>query len=70
MGETRSAQVWLNEEWIEIKFRDIREGNRLKLFEPDGNPVTNFDEKEVEFIAASDAYWDSENMTWAIEVTV
>jgi hypothetical protein len=40
MGELRKVQILRNGEWIDSEFKEIKDGDVFRLFEPDGDPVT------------------------------
>jgi hypothetical protein len=46
--------------WIGIEFKDIKEGDLIRLFEPTGEPVKGLGGK-TEFRALSDTYIDIEH---------
>lgn len=57
------AQIYINDEWLDIQFSDIKEGNKFRLFY-EGELVEN-DNDESEFIATSDAFQDEDD-NWKI----
>lgn len=44
-----------NLEWREIQFKDIKAGDRIRLYEPNGDVVAHEDGR-TSYIATSDAY--------------
>lgn len=55
MNKYRTAQVLINDKWIDIEFKNIKEGDKFRLFEPDGTIVKDND-GNTEFIATSNPY--------------
>lgn len=55
--EMRKAEILVNDEWIEVPFLKIKEGDIYRLFEATGEQVLDSDANGV-FIAECDAYID------------
>jgi len=67
MSKSRKTQIFKDGEWVNIKFQELRNGNKFKLFE--------FNDEEVkdrggnaEFTAISDAYLRNE--IWVINYQI
>lgn len=56
MNNLRTAQVLISNEWQDINFKDIKDGQKFRLFEPDGKVVQDNRNGDTEFITASDSY--------------
>lgn len=54
--------------WSEVNYQKIKNGDRFRMFDKDGNPFVYEHEEEVEYIANSDPYFDEELGTWFINI--
>lgn len=64
--EKRKAELFVDGQWIEVRFLDLKIGDKFRLYEPDGTPVAH----DFEWIATSDAYINQENGVGTIEVDI
>lgn len=60
-SNTRTCEVFVNNEWVEINPIDIKAGMKFKMFEKDGTPVIGIDNK-TEFNATSDALYNEDGV--------
>lgn len=71
--QTRKTEVFSNDIWSEVEFKDLKRGDRFRLFEPDGERVVTSDGKD-EFICTSDAFFGphgpNKTMAWTVETDV
>jgi len=58
-------------EWNKGKMRDLCDGDKFKLFESDGTPVTGTiqGEKSDIFTAASDSFMNKDDI-WTVKVSI
>jgi len=61
--EFRKCKVLREEEWVEIKFKTLKKGDRFKLWEDDNTLVG-------EYTADRDAYYNSSMEIWTIAVNL
>lgn len=52
-------------DWIVVDFKDLKEGDKFRMFEPTGEPVVDKEFNETEFIAKCDAYINEDGI-WSI----
>ncbi len=62
----RQVQVLRNNIWTEIDFNELKNGDKFKMFEPDGELVKYQD--CTEFNAISDIYFNEKYDTLAIDI--
>ena len=67
MGDLRSTQVLRNNEWGNINFTELKNGDIFRLFEPDGKVVRD-KLGDDEFMAVSDPYLYKDEQTWMIDI--
>ena len=67
MKELRKVEIFENGQWNEIEFKDLKLGNKFRLFEPDGERVIDKEKNEDEWMATSDAYLN-ENEVYQINI--
>jgi hypothetical protein len=56
----RKAQIFQNEEWMDIPPLGIKQGMVFRLFEPDGTPV--FDGSQNHFVATHNSYLNRDGL--------
>jgi len=60
----RKLQVFRNNEWIDSTMKDLKAGEKFRMFEPEGDPVI-FKENS-EFLVGADP--KEKNGKWSIEI--
>ena len=63
MNQNRKAQIFKNENWIDVEFQELKNGDNFRLFEFNGEEVKDKN-GNTKFIATSDAYLN--NGFWTI----
>lgn len=65
----RETMVFDNkyDRWVKIDFRDLKKGNRFKLFEGDDEPVLDLG-GNAEWVANTDAYPEPDSGIYLVEV--
>ena len=63
MNQDRKTQIFKNGNWVNIEFKELKNGDKFKLFEFNGEEIKD---ENTEFIAISDAYLYSE--IWTINI--
>lgn len=66
MEEKRRAERFVDGQWIEVEFLDLKVGDKFRLYEPDGTPVDH----DYEWIATSNAYINQDTGVGTIEVDI
>lgn len=66
MTEFRKVEVLKKGEWKTVRLKEVKKGDRFRLFEPDGTPVLD-NKQRAEMIACKDAYLDGELWTVAAD---
>lgn len=64
MNEPRKCEIFVDDVWKEIKFEELKKGDKFRLFEPTGEPVAD-DKGGLEFITAGDAYVTT---AWTVDI--
>jgi hypothetical protein len=64
--ELRTVQVKRDSEWVQVRLCDISEGDTIRMFEPDGEPVLYKSEQEL--YAQTLPYLNEETGRWEIRV--
>lgn len=67
MSKLRKVEIKNNEEWKEIEFSELKKGETFRMFEPDGEPVKDLNNR-TEFLATSDTYMSEELQQYTIDV--
>lgn len=62
----RICQIKVNNEWKEIKFKDLKEDDIFRLFESTGEQVFG-DNNQTEFIASSNAFLNEDDI-WSVNI--
>ena len=65
--DERKIEVSRDDKWVEVQMKDIRKGEKFRMFEPDGKPVVGqgeFKGKTV-FKAEEDPY--EVDGTWGVK---
>lgn len=57
----RKAKILVDGLWIDVSFKDIKMGDKFKLFESDGEQVKD-NSGEIEWVAACDPFYNSEGV--------
>jgi hypothetical protein len=55
LKNVRTAQIFKDEQWVDIKPIDIKAGDRFRMFEPNGTPVIG-PHGTTSWIASKDAF--------------
>lgn len=55
MSKLRKVEVKDNDIWKEVHFSELKKDDIFRMFEPDGEPVKDLNNK-TEFLATSDVY--------------
>jgi hypothetical protein len=64
--EERTVEVMRGfNQWQEINFKHLHEGDNFRLFEPNGDSVVN-EKNEVIFYATSNPYFNEDFEVWMI----
>ena len=66
--DQRKVKIFQDEKWIDIKFEDLKNGNKFKLIELTGEEVKDSDGNS-EFIAISDTY-TNENIFGTLTIDI
>jgi hypothetical protein len=67
MSKLRKVEIKNNNIWEEINFSELKKGDTFRMFEPDGEPVKDLNNK-TEFLATSDTYMSEKLQQYTIEV--
>lgn len=65
VDEERFTQRKVNGLWEDIKFRELKDGDIFRLFEPDGTPVV--DKDIAVFTTTCDAFLNEDNI-WTVNI--
>lgn len=65
MSKQRTAQVKINDKWVDIEFSKLKKNNIFRLFESDGKEAIDEKGRKV-WKAFSDAYFKDGN--WIIDI--
>ena len=65
MGTLRKVQIF-KEDWKDISFRELKAGDKFRMFDPPENSPVVDNSDNSEWIALSDAYLSHENV-WSIQ---
>lgn len=67
MSRYRKIQKYENNQWKDIDFIQLKQGDKFRMFEPDGEIVKDKN-NNTEFNAIGDVYFHEECKTWAIDI--
>lgn len=64
MNDMRKVQIYKNNKWRDIDFMQLKQGDKFRMFEPDGEPVISPQSGTSEWITTTDIYLNDEgNLT-------
>ena len=66
MEELRKVEVFKDDGWLEIQFKELEVDNKFRMFEPDGSPVIGL-AGVTEWIVTKGPYRRTEDEVWTVE---
>ena len=66
MEKFRKVEVFKDNEWLEIQFKELEVDNRFRMFEPDGSPVLG-SAGITEWVVTKGPYRRDEDGVWTVE---
>lgn len=68
MKYNRRTQILKNNKWIDIEFKNLKSGDKFRIFESDGSIVKDKNDN-IEFVAISEPYLypTKEEEVWQID---
>lgn len=65
----KTVKKLVGKEYVPIPFKELKEGDRFKMFNSDGSPVSDGITGNTELIAASDAFEWKKGEGYSIDIT-
>jgi hypothetical protein len=56
MNDLRIVEIWTMEGWQEVEMKDLKVGDRFRMFESTGERVINTNDGTMEWIVSRPAY--------------
>lgn len=65
--EMRKTEVLKDGKWVQCKVKDLKSGDKMRMFESNGDPVKTIDEC-TEFTCSGDAFFCDTNNQWCVYI--